>query len=150
MDKLLGKQHPPCLRDRDRRRSKVLKKKTPQLPFPEAQPFRQLLHAIPFTVECSLGDKSKGTRNRIRSSTPRSQIRRRLRAAAKTRTEAGILRSRSRAEKSAVLNLRCTRRTYRTTVDSRRGDADINQAIKPGIPALQSPIANLMSGQFHD
>src|SRR5580704_19359832 len=49
-----------------------------------------------------------------------------------------------------MLKLGGPRRTDGTTVDSRRGDAHEDQAIKAGVPALQSTITSFSAGQFHE
>ena len=41
VDQLLGEQHTPRLRDRNRRRSKMLSKQPPQMPLADSQPLSQ-------------------------------------------------------------------------------------------------------------
>ncbi len=150
MNQLLRKQHPPRLRNRDRRRTKVLKEQTSQLTFPQTQPSSHLFDTVPIAIQSAFSDQSQSPRNRIRSSPPRSHVRSCLRTAAKTRTKPRILRSRRRTKEPAILTLGRTRRTHRSAINPRRRDADEQQAVKTCVPALQRAITNLKTGQFHD
>src|SRR5215469_16398642 len=91
MYELLGKKHSSCLRDRNWRRPEVLEEQAAQLTLTHAHSLSQLLNTTSVAGKGAFCDESQGARNRIRGSTPRSQVRSSFRTATKARTEAGIL-----------------------------------------------------------
>ena len=98
VDELLCEKHSPSLRDRNRRSPKMLQEQPPQLTLAQSQPVSQLLNTVFSAIKRTFRNQRQRARNRIRSPTPRSHVRRRLRAATKARTKPGVLRRRGRTE----------------------------------------------------
>ena len=90
MDQLLGEQHAPGLRDRDRRGAEVLAEQPPQLPLADAQPLGQRVDvgrrpARPASISASARETV------FDGAAPGAEVGRGLRPAAQAGPEAGLL-----------------------------------------------------------
>ena len=121
----------------------MLQEKPAQLALTQPQAGCQHVNAMLWTIEGSFRDERKSPGNRIGSAPPRGQVRRYFRAATETWAKAGVLRSRGRSKKLAILKPRCSGWTDRATIDSRRRNADEDEPVETCVPALQGAITYL-------
>jgi hypothetical protein len=149
VNELLGKKDAPGLCNRNGRSSKVLHEQSPELAAAYAKTFRQCFYASVVAIECAIGDERECAGNRVRSSAPRGQIGGGLRPATQAGAKAGLLCRRGRTKKPAILELRAACWTNRPAIDAGGRHTNEHQAVKTGITALESAIADLSIGQFH-
>ena len=106
VDELLGEQHAPRLRHRDRRGAEMLLEQAAQLPLADAQPRGQRVDARLVAVERAFRDQREAARHRVGGAAPGAEVRRRLGPAAQAGPEPRLLRRRRRREEPAILELR--------------------------------------------
>jgi hypothetical protein len=117
--------------------------------FANAEAFRERFNAGVVSVKRTIRNQRKRARNGVRSSTPGSQIGRRLRTTTQARTKTRFLCRRRGTEESAVLKLWCAGGAYRAAINTGGGNTDEQQTVEARIAALQSTITSLSLGQFH-
>ena len=100
-------------------------------------------------VEGAVGDEGEGAGDGVRGAAPGGELRGGLGAAAEAGTEAGFLRGGGGGEKPAMLEFGRARGTDGPAVDAGGSDADEDQAVETGVPALQCAIAGVLGGEFH-
>ncbi len=149
VDQLLGQQHAPRLRHRDRRGAEMLIEQAPQLPLADAKPRGQTVDAGVVAIQRTLGDQRQAAGHRVRRAAPGAEIRRRFRPAAQAGTKAGLLRRRGRRKEPAVLELGRARRTNRPAIDAGRSHADEDPPIETGVAGAQRAVTNLRIECFH-
>ncbi len=139
VNQLLGQQHPPRLRHRDRRRPDMLAEQPPQLSRADAEPVGKALDIS--LVEAAGFDQGERARHGVAGAAPEREIGRCFRPAAQAWAKAGLLgRRRGRIERY-ILEFRGAGGANRPAVDAGGFDAHEQPAIEAGITGRDGAVA---------
>jgi hypothetical protein len=125
-------QEPVCLRELDRRDARFALERTSQMPFADTQVASKLTDGA--IVERAGGNAMRGNVREARDGIDDRASRRKLGTATETRPIPRALGRGGRVEEPTALGVRYARRTDRSAVHARRGDADEEESVEPCIP----------------